>query len=82
MNVRIYDDPRTIDRFTVVYLDHPERAGLFAARAMSDHPFHPLGFCQCTQAKPGRHLGRRIAFDDLPADCQRVIISDLSEVAA
>jgi hypothetical protein len=50
--IRIYDNGgKTFDRFTAVYMDHPERAGfyktgLYAARGMSENPFHPQGFGQ------------------------------------
>jgi hypothetical protein len=77
--VRIYDNGgASADRFTAVYLDEPERAPrVFAARAMDETPFHPLGFGQCTTAICGRHLGRRIAFCALPADCQQLVRQDL-----
>jgi len=78
-NVRIYDNGgKTFDRFTAVYMAHPENNGLFAARGMSENPFHPQGFGQFCSAMPGRHLGKRIAFEALPVDCQRLIDSDLA----
>jgi hypothetical protein len=79
--IRSYDNGgKTFDRYTVVYMDEPEnRPGCFAARGMSRNPFHPQGFGQYCIATPGRHLGRRIAFKDLPEDCQRLVTSDLSE---
>lgn len=78
-NIRIYDNGgRTYDRYTVVYMKEPEtRPGTFAARGMSEHPFHPQGFGQYCAAMPGRHLGKRIAFDQLPTDCQRLVQQDL-----
>jgi hypothetical protein len=79
MNIRIYDNGgKTIDRYTVVYMDEPEhKPNTFNARGMSEHPFHPQGFgCSCT-AMPGRHLGKRIKFEQLPTDCQKLIKQDL-----
>jgi hypothetical protein len=77
--VRIYDNGgKTFDRYTAVYMAERERNGLYGARGMSESPFHPQGFGQCCTATPGRHLGRRIAFVDLPADCQRLVRRDLS----
>lgn len=81
MGIEIYDNGgKSIDRYTVVYLDEPERRpGLFAARAMSQDPCHPQGFGQYCTAMPGRHLGRRIGFKDLPPACQRLVHSDLGD---
>jgi hypothetical protein len=63
---------------------------------MSAAPFHPQGVCQHGEhdgmidvakgcwAGPaiGRscHLGKRIRFEDLPEDCQRVVWNDYSEL--
>jgi hypothetical protein len=81
MAIQIYDnDGATFDRYTVVYLDEPERrAGLFAARAMSQNPSHPQGFGQYCTAMPGKHLGRSIELTDLPLACQRLVHSDLGD---
>ena len=68
----------TLDRFTVIYTDEPEGLGMYSARAMSENPFHPQGFGQYCSAMPGRHLGMRIAFETLPPDCQKLVLSDLS----
>ncbi len=77
--VRIYDNSgETFDRYTAVYMEYPERhSKLYAARAMSENPFHPQGFGQYCTAMPGRHLGRRVEFHELPIDCQKLIIQDL-----
>jgi len=78
-NVRIYDNGgKTLDRYTAVYMNEPDHApGTFNARGMSKHPFSPQGFgCSCT-AVPGRHLGRRIKFEDCPPDVQKCILQDL-----
>ena len=79
-NIRCYDNGgKTYDRFTVVYMDEPDnRPNIYASRGMSEDPFHPLGFGQMAMAMPGRHLGRRVAFESLPADCQRLVRQDLA----
>ena len=78
-NIRIYDNGgKTIDRYTVVYMDCPEGGGLYGARGMNAHPFHPQGFGQYCAAMPGRHLGLRITFEELPRDCQRAVLQDLA----
>lgn len=64
--------------------------------AMNSAPFHPQGFGQhghsnhqpCDVVEQGRapavgrknHLGTRINFTDLPADCRRLVISDYMEI--
>lgn len=60
--------------------------------AMSALPFHPQGFgqhgetcgdpCDWPHIAPlGRknHLGRRIRFQDLPEDCQKLVLQDLMD---
>lgn len=81
-NIKCYDNGgKTLDRYTVVYLDYPEnQPKTFAARAMSNHPFHPQGFGQYTTAMVGRHLGKKIQFKDLPEDCQKLVKQDFSWV--
>lgn len=78
-NIRIYDNGgKTLDRYVVVYMDSTEQGTFtFEARAMSEDPFHWLGFCQMTTVKLGKHLGRRVSLKKLPEDCQKVINSDL-----
>ena len=79
-NVHIYDNGgKTFDRFTAVYLKMPENRGMFSARGMSEHPFHPQGFGQFCTAMDGKHLGKRIKFENLPADCQKLVKQDLAD---
>lgn len=81
-NIRIYDNGgKTFDRYTVVYMTEPEGRGLYGARGMSEDPFHPQGFGQYCSAMAGRHLGRRIAFEDLPEPCRRAVLMDLGGAA-
>jgi hypothetical protein len=81
--IRCYDNGgKTFDRYTVVYMDDPERAvGAYSAVGMNAHPFHPQGYGQHCIAMPGKHLGRRVPFAYLPADCQRLVLRDLEETA-
>jgi hypothetical protein len=74
--IKIYDNGgKTFDRFTVVFINEPERQpNTFAALGMSARPFDPQGFGQHCMATPGRHLGKRILFEDLPADCQKLVL--------
>lgn len=75
---RIYDNNgKTIDRYTAVYMDRPLFDGCYASAAMSDKPFHPQGIGQHGPSTPGRHLGKRIKFEQLPKDCQKLVLQDL-----
>ena len=67
----------TFDRYTVVYSEIGDNQGNNLARGMSTHPFHPQGFGQMCAAQPGEHLGREIRFEDLPEDCQALVLRDL-----
>ena len=82
------------DRYTVVFLDRelhgytPEydavrgRSDLYPCLAMSDSPFHPQGVGMHAEAMRGRHLGKRVKLADLPEDCQRLVMRDLSDEVA
>ena len=83
--IRCYDNAgKTADRYTVVYMDCPERSlpGSYAAVGMNAEPFHPQGIGMHTSAMPGEHLGRRVRLSELPEDCQKLVQRDLDEIAA
>ena len=77
--VRIYDnDGKTMDRFTAVFLnDYNPRNGLYACLGMSERPFHPQGFGQHGECQDGLHLGHKIAFEELPLDCQDAVNQEI-----
>ena len=79
LNIRIYDNGgKTFDRYTVIFMDSPEnKPGLYTCLGMSSNPFHPQGYGQHGIAHPGRHLGLRIRFEQLPTDCKRCLRRDL-----
>lgn len=82
----------TCDRYTVIFTGHytQKTGGYHWSVGMSGAPFHPQGVCMHSEDEfqldcpwppaVGRknHLGKRILFDDLPPDCQRVVLSDYS----
>jgi hypothetical protein len=85
----------TVDRYTVVFAgnynnigrrDTERFIGEHPVIGMSGAPFHPQGFC-CHESygyiidrpKYG-HLGKKIKFEDLPEDCQKVIIRDYCDL--
>lgn len=77
--VRVYDNGgKTFDRFTVVFTGpyRKRTLGDFVYIGTSEHPFHPQGFGQHGSSREqidrpsSSHLGKRIAFVDLPCDVQ------------
>ena len=76
--IRCYDNGKTADHFTVVYMDWRE-GEYFQTVGMSSLPFHPQGVGQHCEAKIGKHLGKRIPFASLPEDCQKLVLQDLEE---
>jgi len=76
--VAIYDNGgKSFDRYTVVYLwAGKDRIGRHSCVEMSECPFHPHGFGQHGDCQNGRHLGKRIQFEDLPSQCQRLVWND------
>jgi hypothetical protein len=77
--MKIYDNGgKTIDRYTVVFLDQCENKldRVYACLGMNGVPFHPQGFCQHSDAVVGKHLGKRIRFSELPADCQKAVMQE------
>ena len=53
---------------------------------MSETPFHPQGFCihntypNMIDRPTYSHLGRKIKFEDLNEDCQKVVLADYKEL--
>jgi hypothetical protein len=81
--IHCYDNNgETFDRYTVVFLDKID--GEYIYLAMSENPANPLGFCQhgfsprLIDEPKHMHLGKRISFDDLPEDCRKQVLNDLS----
>jgi hypothetical protein len=80
----VYDNEgETFDRYTVFYsgrgVFHPSDLRMRMHVGMSEHPFHPQGFGQHGYGMPGRHVGKRIKFEDLPPDCQKLVLQDLED---
>lgn len=79
-SIRCYDSgPKFFDRYVVVYVSERLDNRKYQFIGMSSNPFHPQGFGQHGECCCGPHLGRRILFSDLPAECQRAVINDLTE---
>lgn len=80
----VYDDGgKSIDRYTVYYSDRKawgyDGGKLWPCVAMNAVPFHPQGFGQHSSGMLGRHNGKRIPFEDLPEDCQKLVRQDLAQ---
>ncbi len=71
-----------VDRYTIAFKGW-RLAGhgmVYPYLAANDAPFHPLGFGQHGESRTfltGRHLGRRIRFDDLPDQVQRFVLQNI-----
>jgi len=84
--IRVFDNGgKTFDRYTVVYT-HSQSFGLkgyTVGVGMSENPFHPQGFGQHFEYKSqdynGKSGGKKITFQELPADCQKLVLSDYQE---
>jgi len=73
MKVKVYDNGgATCDRYTVILNAQGDYV------AMSSNPFDPQGFGQHGEGcGPGKHLGKRIKFEELPEDCKKLVRRDL-----
>ena len=77
--LRCYDNGgKTADRYTIVpprwaRRQHGQGFGAHGWPCISadESPFQPQGIGQHTSCQPGPHLGKRIHWDELPADVQR-----------
>jgi len=81
--IRCYDNlGETLDRYTVVYTGRytHKTAGEFWDVCMNANPFHGIGIHGYSDHLIDRptysHLGKRIDFKDLPADCQELVLTD------
>ena len=82
-HIRIFGNGgKTFDRYTVVYT-HADKFGLkgyTVGVGMSENPFHPQGFGQHFEYKKseydGKSGGKKIAFQDLPKNCRKLVIED------
>ena len=83
--IRCYDNGgETWDRYTVVFTGRYRQKtnGEFWYVGMSSNPFHPQGFGQ-HGGSPTQidwptygHLGKKIKFENLPENCQKLVKSD------
>ena len=83
--IRCYDNGgESFDRYTVVFTGRYRKktGGEFWDLGMSANPFHPQGFGQHGSNREQidwptyGHLGKKIKFQDLPEDCQKLVMDD------
>ena len=70
------------DRYTIAFRARRYHDGLYwPYLAASENPFHPLGFGQYGEFSSwrdqGKHLGKRIPFEALPADVQKFVMQSI-----
>jgi len=78
--VKVYDSGGCADRYTVALLhwDWDKMGPYYPCLGLSSAPDHPQGVSQFGHCLLGRHLGKRIAFADLPENVQAHIRARLS----
>lgn len=83
--IRCYDNGgESADSYTVVFTGrYTQKTGNeFWYLGMSANPFHPQGIgSHGSSPRPidtpsYKHLGKKIKFNDLPEDCQKLVIQD------
>lgn len=74
VRVKCYDaGGDVLDRY-VVFFSRSTRKWCSSSVAMSSNPYHPQGFwCSAGNSTIGKHLGKRVAFSELPEACQRAV---------
>jgi hypothetical protein len=86
-NIKIYDNGgKTLDRYTIVFTDRQYyREGsqrdqdrfVKEALACNSEPFHGIGMH--VSATCGRHLGKRITFEECPEQVQKFILQNMED---
>ena len=80
---RIFDNGGEMaDRYTVAFRGYyiPGEGMIYPYLASSEKPFHPGGFGQHGESRhflKGKHLGKRVRFEDIPVDVQKFITQSI-----
>lgn len=76
----IYDDPGAFDRYTIVltekYIKHDGNT-YHTMIGLSENPSHLLGVSQFSEGQIGKHLGKKLNWNNLSKSIQNHIISKL-----
>ena len=88
--IRCYDSGEngSFDRYTVVFTGNytHKTGGEHWYVGMSEHPTHPQGFGQHGSSRDQidrpnyGHIGKKIRFQDLPIDCQQLVLADYKDL--
>lgn len=75
--VKVYDNHgETFERFAVLLMDCPNGLGSYECIRMSPAPSASEGF-RSHYTPPGKHLGKRMLFSELPEICRRTVLPKL-----
>ena len=81
---RIYDTGPAgpFDRYTIAFKGYRLAGGgmVYPYLASSDNPCHPQGFGLYAESDTfltGKHLGKRVRFEDIPLEVQRFILNSI-----
>lgn len=71
--IAIYDNGgETMDRYTIVFNTyHNWQETLRECLALSNDPNSPQGFSQWSSCQVGKHLGKKLKFEQLPEHIQK-----------
>lgn len=73
-NLSIYDNGgETYDRITIVFNDTKRKTANGYFYTCLDCSLHGVGFFEHSEAQKGRHLGKKISFDDLSKELQQTL---------
>lgn len=77
-SIRCYDNGGlTVDRYTVVFLDRPQRQrNMYEALGMAHDPSI---YCEHVLASHGHYLGKPIKLEELPDDCRSIVQHEFEE---
>jgi hypothetical protein len=73
MDIRIYDKPGATDRYSVVLPGWGEAVRGTGQKHILAVAANPKAFSEFTTGNEGRHLGRRVRFEDLPQNLRHHI---------
>lgn len=77
--IGVYDNGgETFDRYTIVLDSFQnetlEKFKMYECLGLSSNPGDPQGFSQWTTCQMGRHLGKKLKFEELPENVQKHVL--------
>lgn len=79
--IACYDNGgKTFDRYTIVFDSKHDVQGLFnECLGLSNDPSSPQGFSQFSGCQMGRHLGKKLRFEQLPEHVQKHVLARIAD---